>query len=161
MHLVDALSVLKNGDLLLWKGKHWYSPIIRWWTKGRWAHCGIYYRDPVNGPCYIDSDFKDGVQIHPFEEDIPNAFQHTRCPWAQNMPKPVFDPLGEDYSRLDMLRCGFGLPANNGGYPCSEFAARTLRLGGWHFREDFNPSPNALSRIVAASGPDFQVVEID
>lgn len=108
---------VKNGDLLLYRGKASLSRFIRWVIKSKYSHCGIVVKwnkrlmviesigkgGVVVSPLSLNvSKYNGGIEWFTSAEEISHEKRLKIVEFAQ-------DELGTEYNKLKMILFGFGV----------------------------------------------------
>jgi len=129
----DIRADIRSGDLLAWSGRSVGAAIIRRWTGERISHVGLAM---WIGPRLFSIEAVPGIGITmrllstalPVEWS-PLSLAHDQ--WAQAEEHALL-ALGRDYSWLDAILAGLGLPTRQWDkYQCAELVADLLTRAGW------------------------------
>lgn len=124
--------LVKNGDLLFWRGKGFFAWVIRLFTRSQYCHVGVAYY--VAGIlCVVEAKAKSGVRLVDItSENMPDAY--ISLPYyfrfGRDSELECLTYLGEPYGWVDALRAGLGLRDTSKGVECAEFAASVMRTMG-------------------------------
>lgn len=70
MKLDEVRDLVQTGDIFLFRGRKWYSWLIRLRTLSVYSHVGVAYRLRVNGHhrlCIFEAVNGQGVRLHPLD----------------------------------------------------------------------------------------------
>lgn len=149
MNYTDARPLIQSGDVFAWRGRNFWSRLIRSWTGSSWSHVGIAW--VVGGRVLVlEARFHGGVRCVPLSKLLP-------CDWitgqglTDEQLTRALDELGGGYSTIDAIRAGLGLDPNQPGRQCSEYIKTVLGI-------DCDPTPGAVAETMLKSGVLQEVV---
>jgi hypothetical protein len=142
---------IRSGDLLAWEGRSIGARLVRWWTGARISHTGVAL---WIGPRLFSVEARPGlgVTMRLLSSALPvewSALEIERERWSQ-AEDYALRQLGRNYSWLDALRAGLGLPPKRwNGYQCAEFVRAVLRRAGLEMNTSGLPLTPAAVRMAA------------
>jgi hypothetical protein len=176
MRYSDVCDAIQTGDVLLFRGRRWYSWLIRFWTQSVYSHVGVAYRLKVNGHsrlCLFEAVAFQGVRLHPMDRYMSECVRAgSQVDWyalvdgvgvnREKVADQCLQRWADSYAGLvqfwwsfglgRFVRQAFKLPSRLGrGEFCSWIAAEALQHGGYRagYGDPADPAltdPGALSR---------------
>lgn len=131
--------------LLFERGKGLLAWVIRTFTRSKYSHVAIAFRDGSQWwVCEANAD-AGAVGVWRWESFRHGSF--LRVPTRVGMTQPVRDFLfrkvqGQPYSWWDMARAGAGLQPKNDGYQCAELVQQLFAIAGGNLPKA--PTPQSI-----------------
>ena len=147
---------ISSGDLLAWSGRSLGGWIVRHWTGARISHVGLALWIGPRLFC-IEARPGIGVTMRLLSTALPCEWSPLELPeerWAR-AEEFALRTLGRDYSWLDAILAGLGLPPRQWSkYQCAEFVAECYRHAGWPgLKQPLDaPIPDDIQRHALATG---------
>lgn len=162
---------LKSGDLLYWKGKGFFSWLVRWatrpsfwrfWTTAPYSHVAVCWKNGSMPTQFVESYPGIGVRVVRMMDDPPDFAQHTHTAWLTNVVVERINPLmGRPYSRWTALMVMLGMSGDGtSAFMCSELAQYLLEQFGWDWKGE-KYHPYGLSLAVTRANPEFTVEPLE
>lgn len=131
--------------LLFERGKGFLAWVIRTFTRSKFAHVAIAFRD--GGQWWVlEANLTDGrVTLTPWASFRPGGYIRvpTRVGMTQEVRSFLFtEAPGQPYSRMDLVWAGAGLQPKEAGYQCAELVQALFRLAGGRLPKA--PTPQSI-----------------
>jgi hypothetical protein len=164
MHYRDIRESIRDGDLVLVRGRSWQSWFIRQWTQSRFSHCGIAVWVSIGGVgrlCLLEAVQDHGVRMLPLSQlldrdgefdwfELQSAFRGVN---RRGIVGFATEQWGKRYASawqfVRSFSCGIRRVADWMGFEvdtdphrlfCSEFVVGALGAGGFHPSRDVEPA---------------------
>ena len=152
---------IRSGDLLAWRGRSPGAWIVRHWTGSEISHTGVAMW--IAGRLFaIEARPGLGVTMRLLSAALPCEWAGLRIDSAdwKRAEEFALRALGRNYSWLDAILAGLGLPPRQwNGYQCAEFVRDVLRRAGMKMDMDGIPmTPRHVCRtaeIEASAGWEY------
>lgn len=166
-------SDMKDGDVLLFKGKGLLSSIIKWKTDSAYSHAGIVLwwnerlmvleavgRGVMATPIsYNLNKYQGGIDYYRSARDIDNATRKAMAQFAQSQ-------LGKEYDTAQLIRFGLKLMVGSrlnssdrsqktGQYFCSQYVADIYARHGHDLALGLSDDYTSPDRLAESKGLDF------
>jgi hypothetical protein len=122
-----AKKKIHSGDVIAFKGKSWFSKVIKWWTKSDFTHVGIAWR--VGDRLFVieAGDFH-GIRIMPASLQKPFYCIYTGVCWTDQLEKIILSHVGDPYSISGCIMAAFNLATTRDrSWQCAEFVNYILK----------------------------------
>lgn len=121
--------LIKQYDILFYKGDSFLSNIIRCITKSKYSHCGIFIDE--NHVVEINWNFKYKIRHIKYSKDKYDVYRCIANFDKNMMNKYIHYTIGQSYDFGELFRClGFKLKDNKSKVICSECVFDAFEYAG-------------------------------
>jgi hypothetical protein len=145
-----ARSLIRSGDVILFRGRGPIALLIRSLTHSDYDHCAVAW--VIGGRVLlVEARMLGGVRVNPLSRRLADlaSWQRTGIDFDDGKLRMAIRDLGRPYSFVNCFRALADLPGIRRQYECAQLVAEILRLGegGWtpqRVREYFHALPTPL-----------------
>ena len=148
MNYSQARSLIKSGDVILYRGKTALSRLICHVTGGSWSHVGIAYWVQDRLFIFQQEEFKN-CNLQLLSETMPFDWIALNLTVPPDFEHWMYSQLNHPYSYWDAFLIGIGIKGESKTGTCSQLVKTCLYLMGKYYNVQ---SPSDIADALDADG---------
>lgn len=149
----NSRGQIKNGDILMYRGRSWESRLIRWATRSRYSHAGIaawwngrLMAMEAVGKGVIVTPLSKNVQSYPGYVEWFTSIEEIPDDQRQRMVEFAQQELGKEYALWRAVHVGFRLLFQHDGETRDKLRRETQLFCSHYVAETYNAAGRDLKK---------------